>query len=196
MSNQAPRAPRIHPQVPPSHPHALGGRTTNPPRRDEDTAVDKLRTELGSHNLQFGIFKQQVTSQLNTLAQHNNTLFEAHSNLVQENKTLQQANKLLRNEIARLSNEATRQRAELATLRTEVQTAAVERQEEILRAGATAQLILSQIEDLWNALTSLDQKRRGEFLEWLEGMDVDGEQWMEFWGYIIGGMSLLGKGDE
>ncbi|OJJ99283.1 hypothetical protein ASPACDRAFT_43949 [Aspergillus aculeatus ATCC 16872] len=173
MSNQAPRAPRIHPHVPPSHQHALGGRTTKPPMSDEDTAVDTLRTELGSQNLQFGIFKQHMTSQLNSLIQHSSTLFEAHRNLEQENKTLQQANKLLRNEVARLSNEATRQRAELATLRTEMQTAAVERQEEILRAGATAQLMLSQVEDLWTALTSLDQKRRGEFLEWLDGMDVE-----------------------
>ncbi|RAH78216.1 hypothetical protein BO86DRAFT_458692 [Aspergillus japonicus CBS 114.51] len=161
MSSQPPRAPRHYPQGQHLSRHA----PTHPQKNDEDTPIDQLRAELGAHNLQFGIFKQQLTSQLTALLQSNNALIQTH-------QTLQQENTLLRDEVARLGREAAHQRAELATLRSAVHAAAGERQEDLLRADNIMQGMWGQIQNLWTELRAVDEKARSELFGWLRGSDV------------------------
>ncbi|PYI29710.1 hypothetical protein BP00DRAFT_226380 [Aspergillus indologenus CBS 114.80] len=159
MSNQPPRAPRHHSHNPLGHHLHAPGSQAPPPKNDEDTPIDQLRAELGAQNLQFGIFKQQLTSQLGAL--------------VQAHQTLQQENTLLRDEVARLGNEATHQRAELATLRSAVHAAAAERQEDLLRADNMMQGMWGQIQNLWTELRAVDQKARSELFGWLSELDTN-----------------------
>ncbi|PYH76681.1 hypothetical protein BO82DRAFT_406921 [Aspergillus uvarum CBS 121591] len=155
MSNQPPHAPRHHHQGQHLSHHA----PTHPPKNDEDTPIDQLRAELGAQSLQFGIFKQQLTSQLTALVQNHNALIQAH-------KTLQQENKLLRDEVAH-------QRAELATLRSEVHAAVGEWKREIRWAGTFMQGMWDHIQKLWTELRTVDDRARSELFEWLSELDTN-----------------------